>query len=393
MRRLSLILGLVISLGAGCSEDESDSGGGDSAKTGCLQGVIINGMTGDRIDLPNASDGIGLYVLVQGSLKSFSPITTDPAASNMKRGEYTLCGVPLDEAFPVLGWFEGFAPYESSVIVDSTRAARSPNAEYDLVKTVPTEIFNIALFPQETDAKDLVVNVYHHGAPLKDATVYLRPTGRNFLDPNGALYRPSLNVRTKAVSGVSNDKGVVTFAAADLVLGGRYTYTVLPPGGGENHTATSGVFTLGLREDTTPADTTEPYTIHVDLDHTLGSLFRLSTSNDNNDPAADGVIKIYYNREIQSVPGSLDQASARLTGNVTAELKAPVADNKKTDEFKLEISGNVLTLTPQWETKPDTVVTNEINLTIIYENIQIRPKNSPEQAGDLTESFSVGFYR
>lgn len=387
-----LVFASFLALGA-CSKDEGgDDSSGHAVKTGCIQGVIVNGLTGARMDLPSPTAEIGLFALVQGSLNTYTPLTTDPEAAAFKRGEYTLCGIPLDESFPIVGWFEGFAPFESEVIVSSTRAARSANAEYDLVKPMPTKIYNFAMFPSAGTTKDLVVNVYHHGAPLPGATVFLRPTGRNFLDPDSG-FTPATNLRTKPLTGLTGADGKVTFAAADIVLGGTYTYSVLPPDGGQNQTAqTATVFTVGLR-DATSVDTTEPYVIHVDLDHTVGALARLSTSTDNNDPNASGKLVAYYSREIAIVPGTVDSIIATLSSDVTAELSAEIAGNNKSDSVTVSIVGNVLTLTPIWKTKPDPDTSKEIDLSITYQGLQLRPKASPELISDVEESFTVNFYR
>lgn len=67
--------------------------------------------------------------------------------------------------------------------------------------------------------------VSHGGQKISGAQVQLRSSGSNILDENGSL-APQIRLVPQTAS--TNSSGEVVFAAADLVLGGIYEYTVLP---------------------------------------------------------------------------------------------------------------------------------------------------------------------
>lgn len=393
MHRLLPCLALAASLAA-CSKSSGGDSGGGGATTGCIQGVVVNGMTGARVTLPKANVDKGLYVLIRDRLSDATSLVPDPAAAGANAqlaGEYNLCSVPLDETFPLFVWLDGFLPFEGDVTVHSTAAAQSPNAKADLVKPTPSEIANIRVYPKSQQVKDLGVLVTHDGLPLAGATVILRSLGVNFLDPMLTGFLPPKNTRSQTQSAVTDDTGKVTFPAAELVLGGHYIYTVLPPDGGSAESAAvAEAFILGLRSD---ADTSEPYLITVDLAHSIGKLVELSRSTDNEDPDPSGKVTVYLNREFELVPGSEDGVTASLSGAVTAVLVADVPGNKQPDTVKVTIEANKLTLEPVFKTVPDADATKELGLAVSYQGLKLRPKASPETLSTIDLNLLVRFYR
>jgi hypothetical protein len=395
LRIVSLgVLASSLALFSSCSKGggDEDSGGSGRPTSGCIQGVILDGLTGLRVTIPAAADGVGIYVLVQDDLKRASVMTNDPAAAAHLQGEYHLCGLPLDQTYPMFVWLPGYAPFESLVEVESTRASRSPEAAVDIVKPSPSALTNIMVYPQSQQTKDLEFFVLHNGVALKDAQVSLRPTGGNFLDPGGLFFLPASNVRQKPLVGTTNEEGKVVFAAADLVLGGKYTYVVLPPNGGANQNAevSAGVFIVGLRDG---SDVSDPYRIFVDLEHTGEPLAELSRSTDNNDPIADGTLNVYFNRAIELVPGTPDGIAATLSGADKAELVANTPGNDKAEQVEVTITGNLLTLKPKWKTQPAADPKDELSLAIYYSGIVVRPTGVPDTLSTVNVDGVVNFYQ
>jgi hypothetical protein len=395
MRSTTLAAGLAAAA-AGCGHKDSDGGGGGaSAAQGCLQGVVMDGLTGQRVAVNTATAGNGIFVLFQGSLipASFASATVGAPGSNPNLdGEYSLCGIPLDEQFPILAWVDGYAPFEGVIEVPSTAASRSPNARADLLRPYPSELANIRLYPKATAVKDLDVLVLHNGAPLANATVVLRATGDNFLSDDGMPFLPPRNTRTPTLTGTSDAGGHTAFPAAELVLGGHYTYTVIPPDGGATvgAKAAADAFVLGLRD---AGDATEPYRITVKLGESIGQLTAISRSTDSEDPDAKGMLVVYFNREIELVPGTADQVTASLSGAVKAELKVDEPGDDEPDQVLLTIEGNKLTLQPLFKTNPDTDINKEIDLAITYAGIKVRPKATPYTLDPFTVTGTVRFYR
>jgi hypothetical protein len=378
-----------------CSKSESDGGSSEgAAESGCIQGVLVDGLTGKRVAIPS-DGGKGLHVLAQDRLLPGTAVVSDPAdttgANPWLVGEYYLCGVPVDEEFPLFAWLDGYQPFEGQIRVNSTAASRSPAATQDLQKPQPTEIVNVRIYPQNTQVKDLEVVVTHAGLPLEGATVVLRSVGTNFLDPVGQMFLSPTGVRQPTLSGTTDAQGITTFAAADLVLGGHYTYTVLPPEGGSQQTALAAApFVLGLRA---AANTAEPYRITVNLDQAIDVLVELSRSTDALDPDKTGALTIWFNREVEVVPGTEDALVATILNQTTAELVDNVADNDKPDNVKLTIAANQVTLTPKWATEPDKDPTEEIDLQIDYQGLKLRPVASPATLNAIDVTGTVRFYK
>lgn len=386
---------VAISLTLSCKKDEEEGGGGSaSGKSGkgCIQGVVMNGLTGERVKLPDFDVGVGIFVLVKNKLISGSPLTIDEEAPEFQQGEYSLCGIPLDETFPIFLWLPDHEPFESQIKISSTVASQSGQAQYDIIRTKPTDLANLLAFPRGTPVKDLTFNVYKSGAFVEGAEVFLRPDGTNYISW-GTGFLGASPLRSKALTATTSAEGVATFAAADLVLGAKYTWLILPPDGGADTTAdaSAGAFTVGLRSS---GDTDEPYQVNVDLDHTQPVLAELSRSTDNNDPASSGAITIYFNRAIEVVPETTDSITATVAGAVTAVIADNTAANDVSEQVNVTIDGNKLTLTPNWKTAPDSDTSKEFGLSITYNNVILRPKESPEISGSVTlTGATVNFYK
>lgn len=354
---------------------------------------MSDGLTGGRVKLPNFTGKTGIYSLVHTqTLPGQTIVANDDNANPNMLGEYSLCGLPLDETYPIFAHVDNYLSYETTVHVNSTIASRTGQAVTDIALEAPTELVNIRLYPIGKESKDLVFTVVYSGAPLAGAMVYLRPTGGNYLDPgNGNFYAP-LDIRQQPLTGTTDANGVVTFPKDNLILGGHYTYVVIPPNGGASQTAktSAATFILGLR---TVAGAIDPYEIYVDLDNSEGGVAEVSRSTDKGDLDATGKLVIYFDRAIEVVPGTTDAMASTLSGNVTASIPPAIATNDATEQVTYSIANNVLTLTPKFLVNPDADHTKEWGLAVTYSGITIRPKDLPLKTATLTITGTVRFYR
>lgn len=248
-------------------------------KTGCIQGVVINGLTGERIALPEANDanfdaGKGISVRLHNTLVFAEPTAKEYAANSLLEGEYTVCEVPLEETYPLYAQVDGFLPFGSMVAVTSSVAQRSAKADADIQKPLPTSVVNIRLCPVGTQTQDLKVKVLYQTTPVAGATVQLVPSNANLLD-KGNFASPT-NGALLTLTTTTDAQGIATFAAGQLVLGGVYDYTVIPADGTRTLFKAQGL-TIGLLAAKAQHDA---YFMQIDLDNTAPSLKVVSQSDE-----------------------------------------------------------------------------------------------------------------
>jgi len=355
--------------------------------TGCIQGVVINGLTGERLALPeaNEADGKGIIVRVRDKMLKAVHIGSLLEANPSMKGEYALCGIPVEDSFPIYIHVDGFQPFASVINVASTVAQRSPKAHADLQKPAPTAIHNIRLYPVGQQTLDLKFKVLYASAPLKGAQVQIRPSNKNFLDAGnlGNFLAPN-NGALLTLNATTDDNGLAAFPAAALALGGHYDYVVLPAAGAL-HTSMKkeeGTLVIGLLGAKSEF---EPYLVTVNLDNTQPKLAVVSESRE---PNKDGIKTCTLNRPVELVDGTADGVTAALSGNVEAQVKAEVAGNNASESAAVVISqdGLTITLSPKWEKTPN--LEKEPGLTVTYAGLQLKPRGTPDLMDrlDLTEA-------
>ncbi len=386
---LALLAATALTLAAGCGRDGAANKdvlevGKDShialpaSATGCIQGVVLNGLTGERIDLPAASavDGKGLLVRVRDKLLAGTNLAAAFAQNAAMKGEYSLCGVPVEDEFPLYALVDGYQAFGAKIKVPSTVAQLTPQADADLQKPTPTRIYNIRLYPVGQQTQDLTVHVLYAARPVKGATVQLTPANQNFLD-GGDFLAPS-NGALLTLSAVTDDAGNATFTADKLALGGSYDYTVLPAAGAlDTATRVAGAVTIGLLAGKAAHD---PYTVDVNLDNTAPKLAVISESRE---PNAEGRKVCILNRPVALVLGTADGITATLSGAATAKLRDATAGNDSSETVNVEISkdGYTVTLTPVWEKSAD--LSKEPAIAVDYAGIFVKPAATPELAERL----------
>lgn len=395
MKKFSLSLAFVALLGCNSNvlglkkkSDTAPAGAALPRQTGCLAGVVQDGITGARIDIAAEGKTDNFFVLVSDSQRYASPLLSDGDAAEYPNlvGEYTLCDIPVESAFPVYVVIPGYQPFESVVLIPSSDASRGAGAEQDVLSQIPTRQANVRLFPVAPAGKDYRVVVSFNGAPLAGAAVELIPTGGhvvveanpldNFLDPVTTGY--------KTLKGTTDDSGVVTFPAAELALGAVYRYVVLPVDAALQSTGTGTVSVGYLME---PGD---PYSLFVDLAQVTSELVIVSQSTENNSHNESGTFTVVFNRPIELVPDTADDAKATLDNAVKAVLADDVPANKSSEQVGIAISGQVLTLSPKFKTNPDKAVEGALSIT--YSGVRVRPTVGQKLLQQLLVSGTVEFF-
>lgn len=375
-----------------CKKDYDEGGSGNESGLthGCIQGVVIDGVTGNRVALPSPTGTTGMHVLIRNDLHGYAPMRpgADSTAEPKFAGEYHLCNIPLDEEYPFFVWVDGYLPYESKIYVRSTLNSLSGSADQDIRKPVPNRIVNIKLYPVGAAAKDFKINVTQNGAPVVGAEVQLKPTGLGLYDDTtDTNYVYPLDVRFAPQRITTDGSGAAVFAGTGLVIGGKYQYTVYPGDGGSSHDTVSDTVTVGLR---LAADDELPYEHFVDLGHPAADLIDVSNSTQFNDYNTSGTIKYIFNRPIEIVPNTTDDIAASLSNAGSATLITNVAGNKASEQVDVVVTGNTLSLTPKFQTAPK--VETEPGVIVNFSGIKVRPLGSPGTAGNRSYSPSVSIF-
>jgi hypothetical protein len=358
------------------------------ATTGCLQGVVIDGVTGERLPLTVAAGDTvsGIKVLVGSSFLTAAPVasnTDTPQTAGLK-GEYLLCGVPLEATFPIIAQLDGYQAFESYVSIDASAMARGGGAEQDRLPAAPTLQANIRMFPNAAIEQPYHLIVTHAGQPLPGARVSLQPTGQHVLTQgDGFLYpiplsRPSINVTT-------DDAGVAEFAPGALSLGAIYRYEVLPPDGGEALRAKTGSLVVGYM--TSPA---LPFTTYVDLGLVDMEIVVLSKSTDSESHDPTGNLTFYLNRNVELVPGTEKLITASLTNIVKASLVADVPTNETVEQVTVTIEGTRVTIAPRFRVAPQLKI--EPGASISYSGVHLRPVDGKGLTSRAELAGTVSFF-
>lgn len=391
---------------------------GVAKNLGCIQGMVIDGLTGKTVNLANfdAAKGEGLRVVVGDTTLTPGAANEDTLKARDLNGHYTVCNIPLDEQYPVVISVPGYQRIEGMIRVRSTIDALSKEAQQDIQKLVPIETVNLRLFPVGVQTSDLKFVVTEGGLPQKGAKVILTPSGGNTLALDGAnivktgtsgtlpdgdasVAKPDgsgtrfvddtsflipQNVSGAPLAAETDDLGNAVFAAKDLILGAAMDYKVIPATTALSQTVANGAIHVGLLSS---SGVQHPYLVYVDLKNPLPKLAVgendwISSNLKDIDFIESGEALIYFNREIDQVPGTFDNVTARLVDDNGAELKPDIPGNNRADMVNVEIVGNMLRLTPNWNVKPDR--TSEGGLKIIYTGLSLRAKDSPGTADAKT---------
>ncbi len=315
---------------------------------GCLQGVVSDGFTGQ----PVAYDATKMFVLIRG---------TKIAATKVDGidGQYFICDIPVENTYPVYAFLDGYMPFESAVTIVSTRAKRVAAGGQDVVDEVkipdPVVVQDIRLFPLGNTTRDLRVRAVHNGTPVKDAIVDVESMAAGSSGTfgfDGVFANTATGNRVLPMRATTGDDGYATFAASKLSLGAAYKVTVHPPIGKDLVAAAHANIVLGV-SGALPDDF-NTYDLNVILTDGTMPLKVISCSTLFQNYAADGAIKIMFNRAVSIVDQDNLDGAAALTAAVVGANSDPlalvtaVAANNIAENVSFGVAGNVLTLGPKF---------------------------------------------
>lgn len=225
--------------------------------TGTLQGAIYNAHSGTRI----GGKDLEIYLIQGTSHREPTKIVTD--TSSVLAGEYSFSKIPvtrddmLNSTFKLVVYKPGFQVFESEFsftaeyeyMLDTNNIKSIDGEVYteDLTnllmhEAVINKIGNVFLYPEEREAQDVRIAAFHNGDFQAGLPVTLRRlsnweaiTGTATVgSPTDGLGagRSTRLVNTvgrfDVLTAETDDDGIATFAAADLVLGASYQAIIGP---------------------------------------------------------------------------------------------------------------------------------------------------------------------
>ncbi|MCA2960595.1 MAG: hypothetical protein IOD12_10095 [Silvanigrellales bacterium] len=371
---------------AGCGKDENtgkvttDNLGttpsGDEEGRGCFMGVVTDGFTGKRVDL-KGDISKKLFALTPAGARgatALSTVATDVATDVV--GEYSLCGVPLGEGFPIYVKLDGYQTYfvdEKAISAGGTRDVPL-NSGNSIQKfyTTPVEALNIVVFPTKQLVGDYKVKVRNADKFIASAKIFLKPISRgsNTVSAEDTFTPGQVrNISNNTLSGTTDKNGVATFKAADLVFGAKYEAVVYHPsltdataGRLTDGFQTSAPFVVGAPQ-ALAGDDQDPFTTIVAFGDAVNNKLELSyvsgrTAGGILLPDAEGKITFTFNRDIALRTGGYEVDS--LVGLTISDygekafgvacsatdfvLATPTAGNAVAEMFTATVAGNTLTV-------------------------------------------------
>lgn len=339
--------------------------------TTTLQGSVFNAIDGSRI-----TDKSLEVTLVQGT--SYRDAKVRSGTSDFA-GDYSISKIPTSTnnniTYRIVSTVDGYQPFETTVGFNVSIE--------DLQDRKASVVGNMYMYPLGSFASDIKVNVTFNNEPVEGATVLLNPrTASNTLTTDASNTLTLVNGFQQAMTAVTDASGVVTFAAANLVLGGQYNIDVMPTTyeGSQLQVSrgTAPYFTVGATTNIRNVNMAEA------VPGTSNGLYITSASNtDAEVVTTSGALVLNFSRAVALVDET--NVTATLTGDtVNAVLDATTAPDSSVNAV-ITNGGLTLTLTPVFTTAPinsDTTnnATADDNLTVDYSNLFVRIIESNDTA-------------
>jgi hypothetical protein len=332
--------------GSAAAGDGSTPGvpGSSTPGSGCLQGVVMDGYNGQRVDLSKLTDPSGIYVLIHGRKVKAQVYAGD---ANLA-GEYYICDIPVEETYPVFAYLPGYLPFESSVNITSTRAIRvTGNQAVAAEEKIPDPIAmtNIRLFPLGNAGRDLRIHVVAAGSGVPDVTVDLEPQAAIGHFAFNGTFANSADTRLTPLRAKTDADGYAVFSGGDLSLGASYNVLATPPASANLGAATHATFLFGISGAVAGRDG-GPYELSLPLGDGLQPIAVVSCSKEFLDFSETGSVAFEFNRDIQLV--NLNLLTADIAGG--GSLVANDPSNAVSEQVLASISGGTrLTLSPNFK--------------------------------------------
>jgi hypothetical protein len=199
-------------------------------------------------------------------------------------------------------------------------------------------------------------------------------------------------VHTGAIEATSDSNGKATFAASSIAVGVDYDYNVFPPNSGNVLAPLTGTVRVGQ-----VTGTSNGFTQVLNLVGASAPLTILSYSTETGVPDATGTLRITFNRDIEWLPfpnvGTDCDGANDITAGLTAapagvSLVADAAGTCGSEQAIVTISGNTMTLTPNWNSAPP--LTPPTGLDINFQSAYAFGANAVVRAvGDLSTAANL----
>jgi hypothetical protein len=385
------LLAATLSCDKGKDSQPASTGG-----SGCIQGVLIDAITGKRIPVPTPTETEGVYVVVNNQKLVGTGMTAKDAKEGLFVGEYAVCGIPVENQFPLTISVAGYQSFFGKINEIRSTAANRTTTDNGILTEIgrpsPTELHNVRLFPIGAKALPLEITVFGGATPLAETTVQLEPKGSGLIMSNGGSFLPPSLERFEPLSGVTDEAGLVTFPGEQLVLGGEYTFTAIPKDIATYAiTKGQGVY-VGLSANNTGKDLPTKVSIKMSPALPTNSLYIVSTSLDLRNLESTGELRLVLSREAEILPDSLDGVTASLTGNTEAVLEVDEPGNKLSEMVKVTVSGREVILKPVFDKAADA--SKDAALAITYTGLKLRPKDPNAELDVLTvPPYTVRFFQ
>jgi hypothetical protein len=401
-RHVSLVLMVAFTAGCGTEAQDllSDQTDLDKTRNGCVQGSLINALTGQPVSVPTVSDAEGVFLVVRNVIIPGLSVLDNASGSetsakpSILAGDYAACRVPLDEYYPLYVTVNGYIPFYSRVRIESTKEQVTDEdaGKGDIKKTAPTRIANVRLFPLSTLGRTFTFRVSSYGRALSGARVVMRP--QNSLSPgftppadNAGGFLDPIAVHSGAIEATSDSTGKATFSASSVSVGVQYDYIVYPPSSGNVLVPQSSTVRIGQ-----VTGTSDGFTQNIYMVGASANLAIVSYSTDTGVPDATGTLRIVFNRDIEWLPFPNTGTDCDGENEVTASLadtpagvtlQSDVSGTCGSEQADVTISGNTMTITPNWSSAPS--VTPPTGATIPFRIVYAFGANSIVRAvGDLS---------
>jgi hypothetical protein len=340
--------------------------------TTTLQGSIFSAIDGSRI-----TDESLDVTLVQGTDYREAEVRT---GSSDFAGDYSISDIPTSTddniTYRIVSTVDGYQQFETTVSF-SVDTVSLQDKDVNVIG-------NIYMYPLGLFASDVKVNVTFNNEPVEGATVLLNPrTASNTLttDTNNTL--ALVNGFQQALSAVTDASGEVTFASANLVLGGQYNIDVMPTTYEDSqlqvNSGTAPYLTVGSTTNI------RNVTMAESVPGTANGLYITSATNtDSDEVTTTGALTLTFSRAVSLVDER--NVTASLTGDTVFAVLNATDTPDSTVAAALSVDGLTLTLTPTFSTQPvsfngvNNEATADDNLVVNYSNLFVRIAESNDTA-------------
>lgn len=368
----------AVSLLAACGAEEFSDNSVDqnyhNIKT-TLQGTVFNAIDGKRI-----TDKSLKVTLVQGTDYRKAKVRTGDKEFS---GDYAIKNIPTSAQnnidFRIVSKAEGYQDFETVFSFDVNTSGSYSRLQDKLANAVG----NIYMYPLGSFASDVKVNVTYNNEPVVGATVFLNPHTSNntaTTDRSNVLFAQDDGFQ-QAMTAVTDDAGIVTFSAANLVLGGQYSIDVMPTAhqGIQLVQPAGQIINIGTNKNVVDSPMTEI------LQGTDNGLYVTSANNLDLDAViAGGTLTLTFSRAVSFV--NEKDILASLNNATTAALDGTDTPDS-TVVGSLSEDGLTLTLTPQFAANAAPVNYNGTNgttadngLEVVFSNVFIRIQDASDSA-------------